>query len=102
LQINLNFLYISQKYFDKTIDYFDFMVYNKFVIRNEVTKMEIGEYIFQILNNQGRRQKWLAEQLNMSEAKLSYKINNNAIKADELIKISKLLNIDLNKLKEEL
>lgn len=64
--------------------------------------MKIGEYISQVLESQGRRQKWLAEQLNISEAKLSYKINNNAIKADELIKISKLLNIDLNKLKEEL
>lgn len=63
--------------------------------------MEIGKYISKVLEEQGRQQKWLADKLNISEARLSYKIKNNAIKADELIKISKILNINLEKMKEE-
>ncbi|MDV3428297.1 MAG: helix-turn-helix domain-containing protein [Bacillota bacterium] len=64
--------------------------------------MNIGEYIKEEIKNQGRTQKWVAEKIEMDVNTFNRKINNDTFAADELIKIAKILNIDLNKLKEEL
>jgi hypothetical protein len=64
--------------------------------------MKVGEYISKVLKSQGRQKTWLAEQLNISKEGLNYKIKADAFKANELIKISELLNIDLNKMREEI
>jgi len=64
--------------------------------------LNIGEYIKEEIKNQGRTQKWVAEKIEMDVNTFNRKINNDTFAADELIKIAKILNIDLNKLKEEL
>jgi len=62
----------------------------------------ISEYISNIIKQQGRKNNWVAEQCNISYSTFMNKLNNDTFTATELICISKLLNIDLNKLKEEL
>ena len=64
--------------------------------------MNIGEYIKEEIKNQGRTQKWVAEKIEMDVNTFNRKINNDTFAADELIKIAKVLDINLNKLKEEL
>lgn len=63
--------------------------------------MNIGEYIKEEIKNQGRTQKWIAKKIEMDVNTFNRKINNDTFAADELIKIAKILNIDLNKLKED-
>jgi len=64
--------------------------------------MNIAEYIDKIRESQGRTKAWVAKQLDMNYKTFVDKISNNTFRADELIEIAKILNIDLNKLKEEL
>lgn len=62
----------------------------------------VGRYISNVLKEQGRQKTWLAAQLNISKEGLNYKIREDAFRANELIKISRMLNIDLEKMKEEI
>lgn len=61
----------------------------------------VGKYISNVLKEQGRQKTWLAAQLNISKEGLNYKIREDAFRANELIKISRMLNIDLEKMKGE-
>lgn len=70
--------------------------------------MNSAEYIKNIIDERGLKQYKIAEQMNelvsefkMSDNKLSYKLKNNSFTADELVVLGMVLNIDLNKLKEE-
>jgi len=62
----------------------------------------ISEYISKIIKQQGRKNNWVAEQCNISYSTFMNKLNNDTFTATELIKIAKILDINLNKLKEEL
>lgn len=62
----------------------------------------ISEYISNIIKQQGRKNNWVAEQCNISYSTFMNKLNNDTFTATELIKIAKILDINLNKLKEEL
>lgn len=64
--------------------------------------MDIGEYIQNILDEQGRSQVWLADKLEIHDKTFSGKLKRNSITAEELLKIAIILNIDLEKLKESL
>jgi len=64
--------------------------------------MNIGEYILLVLKDQGRSQVWLADKLDIHEKTFSNKLRRNSITGDELLKIAKLLNIDLEKLKNDI
>lgn len=62
--------------------------------------MNIGKYILKVLDEQGRSQTWLAEQMNINVKTFSGKLKRDFITGDELLKIAKLLNINLEELKE--
>jgi len=63
--------------------------------------MNTGQYILSVLKDQGRSQVWLADKLGVHEKTFSNKLRRNSITGDELLKIAKLLSIDLEKLKNE-
>lgn len=64
--------------------------------------MDIGEYIQNVLDEQGRSQVWLADKLGVHDKTFSGKLKRNSITAEELLKIAVILNIDLEKLKGNL
>ncbi len=64
--------------------------------------MNIGQYIKNNLKSEGRSIRWLSKQLNINEYTLNGKINRNSITAEELLKIGKILDWDLNKLRDEI
>lgn len=61
--------------------------------------LTVAAYIEQIIIEQGRQKTWLADKLGITKQVLNYKFTNNSFTAEELITLGKLLNIDLNKLK---
>jgi transcriptional regulator with XRE-family HTH domain len=61
--------------------------------------MDIGKYIKNILESKGYTQRQLADKLNIDEKRFSYRLTNNSLSANELIKIAEILNLDLNELK---
>lgn len=64
--------------------------------------MDIAEYIEQVRKNQGRTKTWVAEQININYKTFVDRVTHNRFTADDLIKISKVLNIDLEKMKGEI
>ena len=64
--------------------------------------MKSNELILKELDKLKRSKKWLAEEINISRSTLQYKLDNNTVSGDELILIGKILNIDLNKAKEDI
>ena len=64
--------------------------------------MNIAEYIEQVRKNQGRSKTWVAEQININYKTFVDRAAHNRFTADDLIKISKVLNINLEKMKEEI
>lgn len=64
--------------------------------------MNVAEYILEILEKQERPKAWLAEKINITKQTIQYKFNNNSFTAEELIKIAKVLNINLEELKEKI
>lgn len=63
--------------------------------------MKVSDVINEELEKQERGISWLADKVNMKYKTLYDKLKNDTIRGDELLKIGKVLNIDLNKLKEE-
>lgn len=59
----------------------------------------ISEYISNTIKQQGRKNNWVADQCNISYSTFISKLNNDTFTAIELIRIAKILNIDLNELK---
>ena len=64
--------------------------------------MDIGEYIQQVLKGQGRSQVWLADKIGIHDKTFSGKLKRNSITGEELLKIGKILGINLEELKEEI
>ena len=62
--------------------------------------MNLGDYIKQEIEKQGRTQKWVAEQMNVDRKTFNRKLKTDYFTAQELLQVSKILNLDLNKLKE--
>jgi hypothetical protein len=63
--------------------------------------MKLSEYISQVIEKQGRTKTWVAEQSDIKYKTFVDKLTFNRFTAEELLRIAKVLNIDLNKLKEE-
>jgi hypothetical protein len=63
--------------------------------------MNLGKYIEQLLEKQGRTKQWTANQLNMNYKTFFYRLKNDSLHAHDLLVIAKLLGIDLNELKEQ-
>jgi hypothetical protein len=63
--------------------------------------MNVAEYIANIIEKQGRTKTWVAEQSGIKYKTFVDKLTFNRFTAEELVVISKVLNIDLNKLKED-
>lgn len=64
--------------------------------------MNIGEYVKDYLKKEGRTAMWVSEKLDINYKTLVGKINRNALSAIELLKISALLDMNLEDLKKEL
>ena len=64
--------------------------------------MDIGEYIQQVLKEQGRSQVWLADKIGIHDKTFSGKLKRNSISGEELLKIAKVLGINLEELKGEI
>jgi hypothetical protein len=62
--------------------------------------MTVTEFIEQYRKEQGREKIWLAEKLGITKQVLNYKFTNNSFTAEELVSLGKLLNMDLNSLKD--
>jgi plasmid maintenance system antidote protein VapI len=64
--------------------------------------MNLGEFLTnEIRNKQGREVNWVAEQIKVNDRTLYYQLKNDCVSGKNLIAIAKVLNIDLNKLKED-
>jgi hypothetical protein len=63
--------------------------------------MTVTEFIEQYRKEQGREKIWLAEKLGITKQVLNYKFSNNSFTAEELVSLGNLLNMDLNRLKED-
>lgn len=61
--------------------------------------MNVGQYLKDILREQGRSQRWLALKTGMNEKTLSGRLARDNFSAADLILIAEALDIDLNKLK---
>jgi len=64
--------------------------------------MNLADYISSIMEQQGRTKVWVAEQIGMKYKTFFDKLTRNTIKGDELLRIAKVLNIDLEKLKDKI
>jgi len=64
--------------------------------------MNLADYISSIIEQQGRTKVWVAEQIDMKYKTFFDKLTRNTIKGDELLKIAKVLNIDLEELKKKI
>jgi lambda repressor-like predicted transcriptional regulator len=63
--------------------------------------MNLAELINEELKKQERGVTWLSDKTGIKYKTLYDKLDRNTIKGEELLRIAKVLNIDLNKLKEE-
>lgn len=63
--------------------------------------LRLSDFILKTMESQGRNKAWVAEQTNIKYRTFLDKLDKNTFTAVELIKLSKLLNINLEKLKEE-
>ena len=64
--------------------------------------MKVAECVKQTIENQGREKGWVAIQIGVKYKTFLAKLKNNNFSAEELLKLSKVLGIDLDKLKEEI
>lgn len=64
--------------------------------------MNVGEYIKNYIKEDGRTSLWISEKLGMNYKTFVGKLNRNSLSADELLKISALIDMDLEEIKEDL
>ena len=64
--------------------------------------MKVADYILKILNSQERQKSWLADKVNISKQAINYKFKNNSFTAEELFEITKVLNINLEEMRDEI
>lgn len=63
--------------------------------------MNIGEYIDKLIEAQGRDKKWVAEQIDIEYRTFLYRLKNNGLLAEDLLKMTSVLDLDLNKVYED-
>lgn len=63
-------------------------------------KLTVCEEIKNKIQEKGLKLNFVAEQVKIPIKNLSYKLLKNSLKLDELFKLAKFLNINLNKFKE--
>jgi len=66
-----------------------------------VVKMDLGEYIANVIEEQGRTKTWVAEKSGIKYKTFVDKLINNRFSGEELLRIAKVLNINLEELKGE-
>jgi len=64
--------------------------------------MKVSDYILEILNSQERQKSWLADKVNISKQAMNYKFKNNSFTAEELFEITKVLNINLEEMRDKI
>jgi len=64
--------------------------------------MKVADYILKILNSQERQKSWLADKVNISKQAINYKFKNNSFTAEELFEITKVLNINLEEMRDKI
>lgn len=64
--------------------------------------MNIGEYIKSYIKDKGRTSLWISEKLGMNYKTFVGKLNRNSLTADELLKISALIDMNLEEMKYDL
>jgi len=64
--------------------------------------MKVADYILEILNSQERQKSWLADKVNISKQAMNYKFKNNSFTAEELFEITKVLNINLEEMRDKI
>lgn len=62
--------------------------------------MNIADVIKEKIKNNGIKQTFLAQKLEMSRQQFSQKLQKNTFKVDEVFKLADILNIDLNQFKQ--
>jgi len=63
--------------------------------------MNIAEYILGVLQSQERPKTWLADKIDISKQAIHYKFKSNSFTAEELLRIARVLGINLEELKEK-
>lgn len=58
--------------------------------------MTVSEHIICSLEYRGATKQWLAEKLGITKQTMNYKLTHNSFTAEELLKIAKVMDIDLN------
>jgi hypothetical protein len=61
--------------------------------------MNLGKYITQVLEQQGRSKTWLADKMNINVKTFTGKLKRDSISGQELLRIADILNLDLEELK---
>lgn len=64
--------------------------------------MSIGEYIKRYIKKDGRTSLWISERLGVNYKTFVGKLKRNSLSADDLLKISALIDMDLEEMKEDL
>lgn len=64
--------------------------------------MNISKYISDLIKSQGREKKWVAEQIGVNYRTFLYRLDKDTLLAKDILFLSKLLDIDLNKLKGDI
>jgi len=67
-----------------------------------MTKVTIAQYILNILESQERQKSWLADKVGITKQTIGYKFKNDSFTAEELIRIAKFLNFNLEELKDKI
>lgn len=64
--------------------------------------MNIGEHIARILKQQGRSKIWMSEQIGINYKTFVDRLKNDRLTAYDLLVIGKVLNVDLNEVKNQI
>jgi len=64
--------------------------------------MKVADYILKILNSQERQKSWLADKVNISKQAMNYKFKNNSFTAEELFEVARVLNINLEEMRDKI
>jgi hypothetical protein len=63
--------------------------------------MNLGKYIIEVLEQQGRSKTWLADKMNINVKTFVGKLKRDSITGQELLRMAEILNIDLEELKNK-
>jgi len=64
--------------------------------------MNLGEYISNIIEQQGRTKTWVADQSGINYKTFVDKLTRDTITGKELLRVAKVLNINLEELKNQI